>query len=646
MALIEIKDLVKEYRINEHKSQQVLKGLNLSMNRGEFIAIVGESGSGKSTLLNIIGGLDSDYEGSVRIGGKNLKDFSAKELDDYRKLNIGFVFQSFNLIPTYTVLENILAPSDMTTMPDKIKREKASRLLSRLGLAGFEDKMPSSLSGGEKQRVAIARALMNDPDVILADEPTGALDKNNAENIILLLKSIAAEGKLVVVVTHSQKVADQCDRIIRIEYGTISQDSGTAVKNHSENKKEIKEISSKSLGVIHSFSTAYKNIRKNKLRNVLVSLGTGIGIFSVVTLLFLSKGIGNYVTKQMYSQTNPLLVEVTKQGLSDNANRRFIAFAHLEPFNDQEINQLSEISGVASAERGCILTGSTTLSTGNRNEDIAVLSTINRSFSPDLKEGSLPGTGQILISESVAETIGEEDASLIGREIVLKTGNGDAQAAINEKVLTISGIIENDGSPASRLKMAYVNYEDIAAAGQNAPPVNILYLTASSHRDVDFIKSEVKRLGFNINSRDSALNRIISFINTVTIGLTGVAAVSLVVSGIMILVVLFISVVERTKEIGTLRAIGARAADIRSIFLSEGTLLGLGSGVIGVLLAVIISGAANRILYRVTGARLIAINLPNILTGIFISVGISMLASMIPAAKASNLDPVQSLRHE
>lgn len=184
MALIEIQGLSKVFRIGEGKQQQVLKGLNLSLNRGEFTAIAGESGSGKSTLLNIIGGLDADYQGDLRVGGRNLKEYSARELDDYRKLNIGFVFQSFNLIPTYTVLENILAPAEMTTMSVRAKREKAERLITRLGLSGLEDKLPTTLSGGEKQRDAIARALINDPDIILADEPTGALDKKNADNII------------------------------------------------------------------------------------------------------------------------------------------------------------------------------------------------------------------------------------------------------------------------------------------------------------------------------------------------------------------------------------------------------------------------------------------------------------------------------
>lgn len=216
-----------------------------------------------------------------------------------------------------------------------------------------------------------------------------------------------------------------------------------------------------------------------------------------------------------------------------------------------------------------------------------MLSTIYRNFSADLKTGSLPEHGEILISESLADAIGEEYASLIGKEIVLKIGDEDVQDSDKDKIFTISGVVENDGSPANRLKTGHVNFEDIVSAGTNTVQVNVLYISAANQSHVDFIKSEVKRLGFNINSRDSVLNRIISFIDVVTLGLTGVAAVSLIVSGIMILVVLFISVVERTKEIGTLRAIGAGAADIRNIFLSEGILLGLGSGIIGVLIAVI-----------------------------------------------------------
>ncbi len=632
MALIEIDQLQKNYTISSGKVQEVLKGVNLSLDKGELVAVVGESGSGKSTLLNVIGGLDSDYEGSVQISGRNIKDLKGKELDEYRKMNIGFVFQSFNLIPGYTVIENVLVPTDMTTMSKKEKRGKALNLLSMLGLAGFENKMPHSLSGGERQRVAIARALMNDPDIILADEPTGALDKDNADRIIELVKSIARQGKLVLVVTHSEKVAAKCDRIIRLEYGIVSEDGGKASERHFDNR--TRHFSSKGYGVLHSLSAAYKNIRKNKLRNILVSLGTGIGIFSVVILLFLSRGIGNYVSSQMYSQANPLMIEVVKQGKDGSAGRRFASFANLEPFTEEEVEDILDISGIESVEKGSIITGSTILKVDGRNESIAVMSTLHKGSSFDLKKGRMPRSGEILVSESVADVLNKDYDYLIGKEVGLIMDDDE------QRTFVISGIIENDGSPASRIKTVYANYEDVECS------VNILYVTAGSNNYVKHIKLAVKKLGFDINSRDSALNRVMSFIKTVTIGLTGVAAVSLVVSGIMIMVVLFISVVERTKEIGILRAIGAREADIRRIFLSEGTLLGLSSGIIGVMIAVVTGGFANIVLYRITGTKLVAINLPHVILGILISVGISMMASFIPAARASSLDPVKSLRHE
>ena len=445
----------------------------------------------------------------------------------------------------------------------------------------------------------------------------------------------------MVVVTHSQRVAAHCDRVVRLEYGAIAQDSGGGGRI-AQKEKPAKGFSSIRLGLARSFATAYSNIRKNRLRNILVSLGTGIGIFSVVVLLFLSRGIGNYVTDQMYSHTNPLLVEVSKQSGSEGAGRRFAAFLRLEPFSEDEINRLAEIAGVESVELGGVITGSTVLSLGNKAENIVMLSTLNSGFFPDIKAGKMPDSGQILVSESVANAFGGS-AALVGKEIVLRIDTGDS--GVKEKSYIVSGVIENNGGPASWVKAVYLHFSDLASLG-DWMPINMLYLTAASWSDVVFIKAEVARQGFNLSSRESALNRILSFIDTVTVGLTGVAAVSLVVSGIMILVVLFISVVERTREIGILRAIGARVADIRRIFVCEGVLLGLGSGIIGILLAVAVSGMANRILTMLVGARLIAINLPNVFTGIFISVSISMLASLIPASKASRLDPVESLRHE
>lgn len=648
MALLTIKNLKKSYIIDKNKKQDVLKGVNLSFDAGEMVAILGESGSGKSTLLNIIGGLDSDYEGKIEVGGQKLYEYSGRQLDDYRKLNVGFIFQSFNLISTYTVMENILTAVNMTDMSSGEKKSKAESMIKKLRLTGLEHKLPSKLSGGEKQRVAIARAMMTNPEIILADEPTGSLDKNNALNILTMLKEIASEGTLVLIVTHSQKVAQDCNRVVSIEYGVIASDainnlSNFQVKNNAKYK-------AKKLSFVSSLKIAYKNIIKNKMRNILVSIGSGIGIFAVVVLLFLSSGMKNYITDAMYGQTNPLIIEVSKARndatSATRPGRQMLSMARSEPFSDDEINSLSSIEHVSVIEKSTMILQSTSFVSGETKDDIALLSTINPNFIPALKEGNMPQQGEILVSESIAESFSEPLKNLVGKELLLKLKIENQTDKYWEKTLIISGIIENDGSPTSRFKTAFINFADLEFMTSSEINVTRIFLVADTTENVEYIKSEVSRLGFIANRQDAALSRILGFLDIVTAGLTGVAGVSLIVSGIMILVVLFISVVERTKEIGTLRAVGAGKSDIKSIFISEGLLLGISGGVCGAVLSVVIGFISNIILTRVFGVQLLNISFQYILLGIFISITISMIASLIPASKAAKLDPIEALRYE
>lgn len=224
MKILEVKNVKKSYTLYGKEKVPVLHGLNLSFETGEFVSILGESGCGKSTLMNIIGGMDSDYEGDVVVRGKNLSAMTEKEMDDYRKNNIGFVFQNFNLIPHLSVLENVTIAMQMTDTNEKDRNQRAVDILTEVGLKDHLNKRPNQLSGGQKQRVSIARALSNNPDIILADEPTGALDRENGDQILALLDSIAKKGMLVIAVTHSQKVADSGTRIVKVEEGRISDD--------------------------------------------------------------------------------------------------------------------------------------------------------------------------------------------------------------------------------------------------------------------------------------------------------------------------------------------------------------------------------------------------------------------------------------
>ena len=210
MAYLRIANLKKKYRISRTEYQEVLKGLNVEFKRGELVAVLGESGCGKSTFMNILGGLDNDYTGSVVYDGQFFKDYTEKQLDDWRKHKVGMIFQNYNLISHMTVAENIEIAMTMTRHSKGKRQKRVESLLKRMGLEGMGEKLPNQLSGGQRQRVAIARAIANGPEIVLADEPTGALDKEAAAQVMSILKKIADSGRLVIIVIHSQKVANQC----------------------------------------------------------------------------------------------------------------------------------------------------------------------------------------------------------------------------------------------------------------------------------------------------------------------------------------------------------------------------------------------------------------------------------------------------
>ena len=255
--IFRIDNLTKEYGKN-NSYQKVLDDISITFRSNEFVCILGESGSGKSSLLNIMGGLDNDYKGSVNINNMNIKYINQ---DEYRKNNIGFIFQNFNLINNLSVIDNIILPIERDNISYRKKKRKAIELLRRLNIYTLKNKRINELSGGQKQRIAIARGLINDPSIILADEPTGALDEENSKNILDILKEINKEGKLVIIVTHSKKVIDYSTRVIEIKDGKIFKDQKLKrVKETYLSSKESKENK-----YLYLFKHAFKNLKNNPL---------------------------------------------------------------------------------------------------------------------------------------------------------------------------------------------------------------------------------------------------------------------------------------------------------------------------------------------------------------------------------------------
>jgi ABC-type lipoprotein export system ATPase subunit/ABC-type antimicrobial peptide transport system permease subunit len=652
--LLEIRNLKKSYKLTTNNSFVALKGINVSFNKGELVSIIGESGSGKSTLMNLIGGLDLDFEGEIRINGTNIKSLKEKELDKYRKNKIGFIFQSFNLIPHLTVIDNVTIAPILSNVGKSERIKRAEKILEKLGLKDQMHKKPNQLSGGQMQRVAIARALINEPEIILADEPTGSLDSKTSEQILDIIKDIANNGKLVIMVTHSERVANISHRIITLSDGLIISDKANEQAKGIDKNIEIMPKRNQNLSFISSLGLAYKNMREKISRNILVSIGASIGIMSVVLMLSLGNGVEKYLSNTMESYVNPLVVEVNKKSTDTNAtdlpaSRANSMITAAVPFDESEIESIKNIDNVIKVEEGynSISFNSNKIIYGDNTSSIILLGTVSENItSENITKGNLPKKNQILIDKSTLDTLKLGDDS-IGKEVKIEIDINNKKISGNFKISGIYG--DTSTGQMNNFTAVYLNYEDLKnLAEENDIEVKptTLYLITNDSKYTNDIKTKITDMGYLGSKQEQILNMFSEIINIVTYVLAAVSGIALIVSAIMILVVLYISVVERTKEIGVLKAIGARRKDISRIFTAEAFIIGLASGVIGICAAYILGSLVNYIVNRLYNVTVVSISLTYVLFGIGISIIISVIAGLSPAAKAAKLDPVIALRRE
>ncbi len=627
MAYLRVSKLKKSYRISKTEYQEVLKGIDVEFSKGELVAILGESGCGKSTFMNILGGLDSQYEGNVVLDGEFLKEYSEKQLDDYRKTRVGLIFQSYNLISHMSVLENVEIALAMNDVSKEERRALAKKALDTVGMLGEEKKLPNQLSGGQRQRVAIARALINNPEIVLADEPTGALDKEAAANVVQILKEIAAQGKLVVIVTHSKKLATSCGRIITIDDGKIVDDEnkqGELPDWESGNPTRGRKIRFKEL-----FKLAYLNLKQTKKRSILVSIGMSISLAAVMLIACFSGGITSYVTETLVSNRNALQIQVTDTS-----------------FDEEEIEGFSKIDGVEYVVEGVSVKNNLFYETATgKKGTVANLLSSYEYLSRDMVSGELCAEGEIAINEQFAENLltyldeGYED--LKGKTVTLLLDSG-------VKSFTVSGVYEDNGD-YSGYPCAFITKADMTtlytAAGKTLK-INLLYLYAEDSTYLTAITETVETLGYTAYRDDATVETILTYIDLGSKVLIGFAAVSLAVSAIMIFIVTYISIIERTKEIGVLRAVGGGKGDVSKLFVCESALLGFLSGLIAVALALFIGIAANLIMKNYVSYALVELNVGYYFIGIVASILLAVGSGLIPALSAANLDPVDALRCE
>ena len=718
MALLEIKNLNKYYSIGDGSRFQALKDVNLSMEAGELVSVVGESGSGKSTLMNLIGGLDTDFEGSIHLAGHQLEDMGEKELSDFHKYKVGFVFQSFNLIPHLSVLDNVTMAMTLSNVGKEARRKQAENTLSILGLENQINKQPNQLSGGQKQRVAIARALVNNPEIIIADEPTGSLDSETSDQVLEIFQQIAASGKLVLLVTHSERVAAVCSRIITIADGAIIGDENyperleaiQAKKFGGGKMQELERPKKGNLSFGSAFLLALKNMGAKWTRNAMIAVGGSIGIMSIILMLSLGSGINNYLTETMQSQVNPLVSEVRMppggdaeiSGFSTNTDTAADIpggmpeegggpppFLFDNPaFQEENIEELANIDGVSEVEPGYTLFsfGGQQLEANDSVYPFITLTTLSSLMrEADVDTGAFPEAGEIMVTRGLAEKIAEsltdseteeeteeestsdseteeeadkdseteEDTEIEGQEAIGETITVQLTIEGNSfnQDFVISGIYTDaadQGSPSS-MDGIYMNFDDLQAMAEDEAEEllpNAVYLVAEDADTSETIRAEVEELGYQGSIADSLTQTFSEMIDIFTYVLVGVAALSLIVSAIMILTVLYISVVERTQEIGVLKAIGARRKDIRRIFVSEAFLTGFFSGMVGIILSYVITFLGNQWMNQQFGIDILDYRWEYAAAGLAVSIVISTIAGLYPSNKASNLDPVEALRAE
>ena len=616
--LLRINNLEKEFGKND-SYQKVLDNISIEFKSGEFICLLGESGSGKSTFLNVIGGLDTNYSGSVNINNLNLKYI---DIDNYRKDNIGFIFQNFNLINSLSVIDNIILPIEKYNISMKEKRERAITLLKKLNIYNIRKKRINDLSGGQKQRIAIARALINDPSIILADEPTGALDEKNSESVLKILKEIQKEGKLVIVVTHSEKVIDYSTRVVRIKDGKI--DSDKIIKKVKETRIDKDDIEENKY--LYLIKYGLRSILNNKKRNFFITLASSIGIIGIILSLFLGSSVKRYIGDLILQKSNPTVFSINYKNSNIYENHYY---------SDKDIKKIKNINHIKKIYKD-ISINTSKINYKDKDYTLAYLDT----GSVELEKGNSDG---LVVSKYVSKNIKNPIGKTVSISII------DNYKVIDFDI-EITGISKNSSISLVDDNMhAYIKYSLLKEMYEDNDVElnpNSLKIKIDNKDNINIIKKKLNKMKLDASNNSELFKELNSYLDIATFVLSAFSSLSLIVSIIMISIIINITVLERTKEIGLLRSIGYSKKNINDIFTSEAVTLGL---VIG-LFSYFISSKLISIIKNIVNNKF-DINLKTnaskyFVFGVLLSVLITMISSYFPSKKASNYDPINALKYE
>lgn len=757
--MLQIKNITKIYR-TEEVEQKALDGVSVNLRNNEFVSILGPSGSGKTTLLNIIGGIDQYTSGDLIIDGVSTKNYKSQDWDAYRNHSIGFVFQSYNLISHQTILSNVELALTLSGISGSERKRRAKEALEKVGLKDHINKKPSQLSGGQMQRVAIARALVNNPEIVLADEPTGALDSKTSVQIMELLKEIAKD-KLVVMVTHNPDLAKKYStRIISVKDGKIIDD--TKPFDGKDEKVEAKKRKYTPLSLKTALTLSLNNLMTKRGRTFLTAIAGSIGIIGIAVILALASGLNSRVSDLTSKSSTPSAISVQETYTGDDLS--LSTKTEEKPNHENALLAVDDLSSNFDISKTKSLKHNDTKALkkyieGNRTKIEKNLETIQYLYDGSLQifeqeaDGTISRVSPVEQVSTVVTDAGnsldnlfEDKSKKIEISQVLKTAFAEitsskpfeilsGQLPKNEDELLL--VVDKDGEIplttmyslgiADRVKLASAldklntegdaefksevfsydkvigktyrvaktvksieeeNYKEIYNDGIEVKVVGVAkvkgdadgsgymgYLPALTEKVFPdeikttplkinlFPKSEddkksIKEFLDNYNKQtdkkvkyvdqtEAMIEAIKSLINAISFVLIGFVAISLVVSSIMIGIITYISVLERTKEIGILRAIGASKRDVVRVFRAETIIEGLAAGVFGVLISWIICFGINALVSLLAHIDNIADLSPlHAVILIAISVALTVFAGSAPASRASKKDPVEALRSE
>ncbi|MFR0881591.1 MAG: ATP-binding cassette domain-containing protein [Oscillospiraceae bacterium] len=766
--MLELKNIKKVYKVGDVETK-ALDDVSVSFRDKEFVAILGTSGSGKTTSLNIIGGLDRYDSGDLIINGKSTKNFKDREWDAYRNNSIGFIFQSYNLISHLSIVANVEMGMTLSGVSSSEKHRRATEALEKVGLKDHIHKKPNQLSGGQMQRVAIARALANDPEILLCDEPTGALDTATSVQIMDIIKEVATD-KLVIMVTHNPELAEKyADRIVRFQDGKIISDSNPCSEHKSEGDFSLKKTS---MNFLTALNLSANNIKTKLGRTFLTSFASSIGIIGIALILSLSVGFQMQIDKFEADTLQQMPVIISQQSMNVDSDTMMKmssdsekykdypseqevylfdsmqdTMMHTNKFTDEYLDYIDNID--PSLCKAANYTRLVNLNILRKDgSDIIPVNTQNMSFSSipfslgddknalmkehyDVLSGTLPESKDDILlvidtknrinktvmaelgydtenleSVNFSDIIGKELKVVMNNDYYTKTDSGiftyntDYNAMYNSDesiTLKISGIVRpKEDSPTSLVSEGGgVAYMDDLAQAVIDNSKNSEIVKAQENSDTNVLSMEkmddetrqqtlaflggnatpymIQLYPYDFNSKDKMLEYLDKFnenldsddqiiytdmasmisgmsdgiMDGITIVLIAFAGTNLIVSLIMIAIITYTSVLERTKEIGILKALGARKKDITRVFDAETFILGVVSGLLGIIIAKLLTFPVNAVIYHMTDLKDVAqLKISHSLILIAISTILTMLGGHIPAKMAAKKDAVEALRSE